>query len=412
MSGQTAAPRPSTLVDGEAPAGVVLRAEEALYFRLAAPRHAAVAARALAGRGMDWGRLVAIVLKEGVAGGFWRTLADCGLQVPPEAAGQLQGVAALSDFRLMAVRRLLEKTVAQLAEHGIPVMLVKGAALSAFVYGEPNDRNMADLDLVVPAEQAREAAMLARSKDWTIDMAELKAALYEEHHHLPPMSDTLGLDIRLEIHTDVLPNGHPLAYGAAAIRGRATRRRLGASEVLVPSIEDLLVYSCVHLAWSHEMRVGGWRTFRDVAELVERPDFAWDRFLAIARDRSLAPACYWTLLLAQRLCGVPVPAEVLRALDPGVAGWLSEVVARHFILQLVPMARRNPSEGMARLLWTCGMRPGRAGHGGARPWQFGERKIEKSRELGLGAPGGAARWWAHRVGISDAADYLRRLAGR
>ncbi|MCC6930670.1 MAG: nucleotidyltransferase family protein [Gemmatimonadaceae bacterium] len=413
MSTATATSSGVRNADVDVPSSAVLRPAEALFFRLAAPRESESAAHTLVGRGIDWDRFVGIVLKEGVAGSVWRTLRDYDLPVPSAAASQLQGVAALSDFRLMAVRRLLTKTVAELVAEGIPVMLVKGGALGAFLYAEPCDRNMADIDVVVPRDRAHEAAQVARARDWTIDMAELKAALYEEHHHLPPMSDRLGLDIRLEIHSDVLPVGHPLSYGVAALRSRAVTRRLGASDVLVPSVEDMLVYSCIHLAWSHEMRIGGWRTFRDISELVAHLDFGWDRFLSIASDPTLSSACYWTLLLAERLCGIPVPPAVLRALDPGVGEWVGEVVFRHFVLQLVPMAQRNPSEGLARLLWTAGMRPKRSGHGAARPWQFGERKIEKSRELGLDTPRSSSeRWWAHRLGISDAAGYLRRLAGR
>ncbi len=362
--------------------------------------------------GIDWSYFLALVAEEGLAGTAWRGLQALGVPVPEGIAAQMQGTAALSDFRLGAVHRLLERTIAAFVGAGIEVMLVKGAALSTFYYRDPCDRNMADIDLLVPTERARDAVELAEGLAWSIDEAAYKEAVYEGHHHLPPMSDTLGLDIRLEIHTDVLPQGHPLHFGAEELRMRAEHRRTkGGSVVSVPTVEDLLLYSCLHLGWSHEMRDGGWRTIRDVTELIGQPTFSWDRFLGLARDRTLAGACYWTFELAERLCGLEVPARVMDALRPGLPGWAHEFVARHYSLQLVPLARLNPSEALSRMLWNVAMRPGRSGHGGARPWDHVERRVERSRRLGFaGVAEHPQRWWRHAMGIRQTLSYVRRLA--
>lgn len=413
MSVAEAAPRSTVRPSIPSRESSLLRPEEQLLFRLAAPRQSAEAVRALVAGGIDWDRFITLVLNEGVTGGVWRVLHSLDVPIPTAAAAQLQGVAALSDFRLLEVRRLLERTVSRMTSRGIEVMLVKGAALASFVYPDPCDRNMADMDLVVPADRAREAAVVAQEVGWSLGGAELKEALYEDHHHLPPMSDTVGLDIRLEIHTDVLPKGHPLHFGVEALRARAVSRGMGGASVLLPSMEDLLLYSCIHLGWSHEMRVGGWRTFRDVSEIVAQPGFSWDRFVALAGERTLAPACYWTLELASRLCGTPVPSPVLRALQPSLPEWVRSVVARHNTLQLMPLSGENPSEALARAIWTIGMRPKRSGHGEVRPWHHSDHKIKKSHELGLDASAPPSeRWWANPLGIRATLSYVRRLMSR
>ena len=390
----------------------LLSPEESLLFRLAAPPAlASGAVRSLVARRIDWERFVALVDQERVAGSAWRDLSAMEIPIPPEIAEQLQFTAALSDFRLLAVRQLLERTVAALSSAGIEVLLVKGAALASFVYRDPCDRNMSDLDLVLPADRIREGADIAGRIGWSIDGMELKAALYEEHHHLPPMSDTLGLDIRLEIHSDVLPHGHPLRFGVSEMWSRAVKRPLGQATVLVPSTEDLLLHSCVHLGWSHEMRGGAWRTFRDVSELIAQPSFSPERFFSIARERTVAGSCYWTLRLASLLSGAPVPPQMLTVLQPRLPGWLRELVERHLILECAPLSRRSPSVSLARFLWTVAMRPAAAGHGGTRPWQHVERKMEKSIELGLPSPSASSyAWWQTVDGIRDTVTYLRRLA--
>jgi len=392
----------------------LLRPEEVLFFLLVSPEPSKAGARAVLERGVDWSHLLSLVAEEGLAGTAWRGLQSLGLPIPPDIAAQMQGTAALSDFRLGAVHRLLERTIAAYAAAGIEVMLVKGAALSTFYYADPCDRNMADIDLLVPGDRARDAVALAQGIGWSIDEEAYREALYEGHHHLPPMSDTLGLDIRLEIHTDVLPQGHPLHFGADALRGRAeTRRTKGGTAVKVPTLEDLLLYSCLHLGWSHEMRDGGWRTFRDVSELIRQPTFSWDRFLALASDRTLAAACYWTLELANRLSGVEIPSRVTDALRPDLPEWAHEFVGRHYSLQLVPLSRLNPSEALSRVLWNVAMRPGRAGHGGARPWDHVERRMERSRRLGFARGADQSqRWWRRAMGIRETLSYVRRLASR
>ena len=412
MSSGYASTRPAGARGSLPRAAELLRPEEVLFFLLVSPEPSKAEAAALLERGVDWNHFLSLVAEEGLAGTAWRGLQSLGVPLPPDVAAQMQGRAVLSDFRLGAVHRLLERTIAAYSAAGIEVMLVKGAALSTFYYADPCDRNMADIDLLVPADRAREAVSLAQRHGWSIDEEEYREALYEGHHHLPPMSDTLGLDIRLEIHTEVLPQGHPLHFGADALRARAEERRTkGGSVVRVPSLEDLLLYSCLHLGWSHEMRDGGWRTFRDVSEVIRQPDFSWDRFLVLARDRTLAGACYWTFELANRLCGLETPARVLDALRPELPEWVHEFVARHYSLQLVPLSRLNPSEALSRMLWNVAMRPGQAGHGRARPWDHVERRIVRSQRLGFSRVAEhSERWWRHAMGIRQALSYVRRLA--
>lgn len=386
--------------------------EERLLFRAAEPHGTVALARESAAADVDWERLVTLAIDQGIAGPVWRALQRAGAPLPTDLAARLAGIAAFSDFRLLEVHRLLERTVANLSAHGIPVVLVKGAALGACVYAEPGDRNMGDLDLLVPIERARDAVVVAAEADWSVEAVERRAALYEGHHHLPAMTDTLGLDIQLELHTDILPAGHPFHFGADAMRSRATERTLGATTVLVPSLEDLLVHACVHLGWSHEMRIGGWRTFRDVSEIVANPEFSWQRFLAIAEDRTIAPSCYWTLRLAARLCGTPVPGDVFAKLRPPMPKWVEEIVARHNLLQLSPGWQHPMSETLSRMLWSVGMRPRRSGHGTIRPWQFGDRFYETARAHGLDSPRSAQHWWSHRTRFRDVISQVRRLMSR
>ena len=88
------------------------------------------------------------------------TLAPQPRLVPPKPAprsfgdapcdrGTSLSAAALRNIRMM---RLAERVVGKLGESGVRVMVLKGAALNATVYDQPDERLMDDLDLMVRPE--------------------------------------------------------------------------------------------------------------------------------------------------------------------------------------------------------------------------------------------------------------------
>ena len=380
-----------------------LSAEEALLLRVADGASVDADEAAALGARVRWDPFFDLVNRVAGWGPTWRVLARVPT-LPPEVRARLASGAAISDLRLDAVRRLSERTVARLAADGAEVLLLKGVALAAAVYAQPGDRNMADLDYVVRPGQLEACARAAQAAGWEGGDSARAALRYAEHHHLPPMRDGRGLEIKLELHSDVLPPGHPLQFSAGVMRGRARVRPYGASTVLVPSAEHLMVHACLHLGWSHEMRVGAWRTFQDVAALARHADFAWERFVAEASGRTLRTTCFWVLRMARELSRVAIPEEVLQALRPRLGARRERAAVRHFASQLVPGRDENPSERVARVVWNLAIQPGRSGHGDARPWAYSDRWPGE-------APAGAGgdRWWRHASGVARAWAHVRRI---
>ncbi|MCH7841037.1 MAG: nucleotidyltransferase family protein [Planctomycetes bacterium] len=65
---------------------------------------------------------------------------------------------ALRNIRMM---HLLERIAARFHEAGVPLMVLKGAALNLAIYDEPSDRPMDDIDLLVrPRDHDRAAVLL------------------------------------------------------------------------------------------------------------------------------------------------------------------------------------------------------------------------------------------------------------
>lgn len=328
--------------------------------------------RAALADGVDWDGLLAMVERDHAYIALWQRVQAAGAErVPPEPRERLRRLAMVAGFRQGRLEARLADALDALTAERIPVLLLKGAALAAGVYGSFAERPMADLDLMVPAEDAPRAQRRLLGGGWTpwSDAPDARLeALYATHHHRPPLVDTAGSGVVLEVHVQPLPPGNPFAFGAAEMWRDARPVRVAGGDALAPSPAHQLLHLCLHFAWAHALRSGAWRTLRDVRTLAERAPPDWPAFAALARDAHAASCAYWSLRLARGLMGAAVPAEVLSALRPRGPEALHARLERHFAATLFAGAA-CPSPWLSQRLWEMAICPRAQGHGAARPWQ-------------------------------------------
>lgn len=168
-----------------------------------------------------------------------------------------KGPAALQDL----VRRMvLVEAVTALADAGIPVMPLKGAYLAYWVYDSPTDRQVSDVDLLVPRSSFSQALEL------------LSARGYRPEPPHSPSERCLrakGVPLPIDLHWDLFPYGqHRLKGEDLLARGTPDRRTLGVP-VIVPDPLDAFAHVTAHAA-TQKLRVTETRTRRDLEVLVER----------------------------------------------------------------------------------------------------------------------------------------------
>jgi hypothetical protein len=121
---------------------------------------------------------------------------------------------------------------------GIPVMLLKGAALAHLVYPAPRLRPMRDVDVLVAPEHAGRAWTLLRDRGFS----PFGRHPGRGHHHLHALAATIdGVTVTIEIHTTPLaptPLLTPLSYADAVSRSRAFDH--GGRDVRTLAPEDML----------------------------------------------------------------------------------------------------------------------------------------------------------------------------
>ncbi len=264
----------------------------------------------------DWGAVVALALRQGVAPLLHHRLQAEGAfaSVPAPLARQLEeerratGLVNLRNYgEFQRIARALNKA-------GIPLIALKGLHLAELVYRDISLRPMSDLDILVPRERVVDCIAVLRGLDYGHD-EDLGSAAQE-------MLDTkcnLGLaharhDVWLEVHW-MLDEHHGESTDPLPDVWRSARpARLGDADAQVMSPEFLLLHVCAHLACNHNFSFS-LRALCDIAEIVRRhPALDWT---AVAMhgsrhhwERGVAAA----LRLARDHLGVPVPAPVLAAL--------------------------------------------------------------------------------------------------
>jgi hypothetical protein len=270
---------------------------------------------------------------------------------------------------MLYLQSRLRETLRALADDGVPVMLLKGAAMGASVYQSFTDRPMADIDLLVRREHAAAASAAISRAGWAAQKDPARAKFYAQHHHMEPLLDGRGSGHRLELHTAPFRPPNPFGAAEADLWRDAGSAGADYSNALVPSRTHLFVYACVHLAWSHLMTKGAWRTFRDMSELAEgRLPLDWDDVVQVASRWKAVSSCYWSVRMAEEITGLVVPEVVFDKLYVPLAPSLGRALERHFLLQLAPGEMDGcPSATLATLLWRTALRPAWSGHGSALP---------------------------------------------
>jgi hypothetical protein len=291
---------------------------------------------------------------------------------------------------------------------GIPVMLLKGAALVQTTYKSFLERPMSDVDLLVRPDRARDAQALLLGAGWAQHYDREFDEFYETMHHLPPLIDSRApaLTIGLEIHTAIIQRDRdPFDFSSESIWEAAQPAAGLPDGTLVPSAVHRLFHCCLHFAWSHHLRKGAWRTFRDVSAMLREESIDWDEFVSIARDSRGAAACYWTLRLARALTNAPVSDDVLDSLRPRQPEPILYLLERHFSNAVTDAERVCPSERLQTAIWTAVFRPGPDHHGNELPWKGEDRPWRSMRGPGAVEPRGAQPRPA-----TSAAAWLRYLA--
>ncbi len=152
----------------------------------------------------DWTNMATIAEQHSAAPIVYKWLKIMDISVPVDARRTLAALALRHRLASKARSKALVLVLQTLDTHGIPAVLLKGAALAETVYAEPDLRPMRDVDILVRPDQAEQAARCLEQIGFERDKAHLSRYM-ADHHHLPNAAMIIdGMKISLEIHRDAI----------------------------------------------------------------------------------------------------------------------------------------------------------------------------------------------------------------
>jgi hypothetical protein len=168
---------------------------------------------------------------------------------PPAVRDLLRAAQEVGAARNLLLLTEAARLQAVLARCGIPSVALKGAALVAAHYASPGARHVSDLDLLVPADRAAEAAAtLAGEGPWQLPLLDHRGQVAPAPLHLPPF-DTAG-GVACELHHQVPGYAGP----EMATRVLATARAVaapGGGALWIPAPGACAAIACVHALVAH-----------------------------------------------------------------------------------------------------------------------------------------------------------------
>jgi hypothetical protein len=272
----------------------------------------------LAGGETDWQALVDLARQHRVSALLAPVFDSLSVEgiIPEAAAARLRTDSLMATATALHFQSVLEDVLKVLQRESIPVIALKGLALSHLLYAEPHRRPCGDIDILVHEEdyprlhEALVAAKYAALDDKELPYQSSSLETTFEQHFLAP-----GGGVQIEVHTDSIKLGVRPA-GADAVWQRAVPVRIGSVEALSLSPRDLALMLPIHLHRHGFIRL---LWFKDIDLLVRQHSgqIDWDVVIEDARQEGAKSSLFLSLGYAKKLLGTPVPDEALKKMRPG-----------------------------------------------------------------------------------------------
>jgi diadenosine tetraphosphatase ApaH/serine/threonine PP2A family protein phosphatase len=269
----------------------------------------------------EWDLLIRQARRANLLASLYALLEDHGLldAIPPQPREHLYWAWIFSERHAQAVRWEVRLIGEALAETGVPLILLKGAAYVLAQLPPARGRIFSDIDILVPKSRlgAVEAALMLHG--W----AGMHLDKYDQRyyrtwmHELPPMQHIRRMTA-IDVHHAIVPETAGIRPDPAKLRAAAIAAGESAPvSVLCPT--DMVLHSAVHLFHEGEFD-HGLRDLIDIHRLLlhygDAPAF-WPALAARARELEATRPLFYALRYANRMLDTPVPAQAIGELADG-----------------------------------------------------------------------------------------------
>ena len=272
-----------------------------------------------------WKFLFDLADRHGTQPLLYQALVDVEDAAPPAEMLSLKERYQTNLHKALFLSRELIRIVEHLSALGLDVMPYKGLALAETVYGDIALRQAGDIDLLIrPQDLARirdAVGELGYTPHLTLSEAEERA--YLKSGYECAFDGTAGQNL-LEVQWAIQPSFYAIDFDMGELFQRAVAVTVAGHSMKTPSREDLLLVLSAHAA-KHVWGRLVWLC--DIARIISEPTLNWSWIGAQAHALRIVRIVRVSMLLANQLLGVAIPAAAQANLpeDPEALALVEEI---------------------------------------------------------------------------------------
>lgn len=355
--------------------------------------------------GMDWEAWLEASRKEFLTPLLYRVLRDQDI-VPPPVEARLKA-DYLYSARTGVIRvHALEGILSALDEAGVPVILLKGAALVETIYDNVACRPMADMDLLARREQMPAALSVLTAQGFQASGEETWAGADATFENELQLRKRDVVDLLVEIHWSLLNSPHyQHVLPAEWLWDSALPIRVAGVETFVLGPEALLLHLCAHLALHHHGQGLLWQ--HDIAEALHfhRDRLDWSLLLRKAAEYDLVLSLQQVLPPVVHQWNTPVPPGALERVAQLTPSPAERRVFKWLTARQRPVIQRFWADLATMPGWRPRLRYGLVSLFPSAAYMRQRYAIRHDALLPLYYP---YRWW---IGLWGATQLLQKKAG-
>jgi hypothetical protein len=268
--------------------------------------------RSLLASGLNWDTVLLLAEEHGVQGILAKQLEQAEFaEVPAAARQRLQAQMRAQHLFTLSMTAGLFRILEDFSKAGIEYIAVKGPVISQLAYGDPAVRSFGDLDFLVRHKDVQAAVqrLVAMGFEPALPLEVIRSDKIPGEY-LFRRTEAPRL---VELHTEQTFRHYPEPMRIDEMIGRKRRVPLEGREVPALSLEDEVVFDCVHGGkdfWERLMWVC------DVAAILAKyPQIDWEKTRRNALEVGAGRMLFTGVLLATSVFGMKLPNGIAQEIE-------------------------------------------------------------------------------------------------
>jgi hypothetical protein len=262
---------------------------------------------------LNWNKILESGFSQAIAPLLYNSLK--GIQgkqyIPREVMDKLKNAYHNNIARNMYLYVELLRILKAFNKREVKVIVLKGATLAKFIYGDIGLRSMSDIDLLVKKEDLSRAKKIMSDLNYVPKSHIFSDEWFEKNHYHLPTYINREKSLMVEIHWHITGKSFDLNIKKWFKRAKYTK--LDGCPVLIPAPEDMIIHLCLHLynhGYDSKMIL---RELCDISETLNhyRDEINWLLFQNEIDDYGLYRPVYSVLHLLKKFhSNVDIPLQI------------------------------------------------------------------------------------------------------